>query len=83
MLSRRLLLAIQLFNVASIIIIGVFVLEIDWLVHGQLYDYGLQFNNQWSTPYWTYLGVVGGFLLVLLYTTAITSYSLLKNREVD
>jgi hypothetical protein len=29
--------------------------RIDWIVHGELYDFGLQFSPVWATPYWTLL----------------------------
>jgi uncharacterized Zn-finger protein len=29
--------------------------RIDWIVHGDLYDFGLQFSPVWATPYWTLL----------------------------
>ena len=41
---------------------GVFVLfllgRIDWVVHDQLYDFGLQFSFVWATPYWSFLRLV-------------------------
>ena len=33
-------------------------LQIDSIVHGTLYGYGLQFSYEWATPYWTLDGVV-------------------------
>ena len=26
--------------------------RIDWIVHDDLYDFGLQFSHVWATPYW-------------------------------
>lgn len=26
--------------------------RIDWIVHDNLYDFGLQFSHDWATPYW-------------------------------
>jgi uncharacterized Zn-finger protein len=38
---------------------GVFVLfllgRIDHIIHGDLYDFGLQFSPVWATPYWAFL----------------------------
>jgi hypothetical protein len=35
---------------------------LDNLVHGTLYNYGLQFNYEWANPYWMALRVVQVFL---------------------
>lgn len=44
---------------------------LDRIVHGKLYDYGLQFNLDWANPYWTIvraalamLGLIAVFTLV-------------------
>lgn len=29
-------------------------IRIDGIVHGTLYDYGLQFSDAWAQPYWSY-----------------------------
>jgi len=29
--------------------------RIDWIVHDELYDFGLQFSYVWATPYWALL----------------------------
>ena len=47
---------------------GVFVLfllgRIDWIVHGELYDFGLQFSPVWATPYWVLLRLTYVYLAV-------------------
>ena len=45
----------------------VFILRIDYLVHGTLYGYGLQFSNEWAIPYWT------DFRIVLAMTGIVVS----------
>lgn len=38
------------------LIVTVFLLlQIDRIVHGTLYDYGLQFSPNWAEPYWIML----------------------------
>ena len=32
--------------------------RIDLFVHGELYDFGLQFSYVWATPYWTLLRLI-------------------------
>jgi len=34
------------------------VMQIDRIVHGDLYRYGLQFSAQWAVPYWTIAGII-------------------------
>lgn len=36
--------------------------QIDWVVHHELYNYGLQFSLDWASPYWTFLWVIYVFL---------------------
>ena len=64
--------------------------RLDYIVHNDLYRYGLQFSNEWATQYWTYarfvLGSVGlsglltfvSFMLIFLSARPITRISLTK-----
>lgn len=39
--------------------LGLYMLNtLDMIVHGTLYDFGLQFSNLWADPYWTYLNLI-------------------------
>lgn len=38
--------------------------QIDWIVHNELYGYGLQFNLDWAVPYWGVLRAIYLFLAV-------------------
>jgi len=38
--------------------------RIDWIVHGELYGYGLQFSPEWAVPYWGVLRAIQLFLAV-------------------
>jgi hypothetical protein len=44
--------------------------QIDTIVHQTLYSYGLQFSNDWATPYWNIAGITltMGWLIVVLAT---------------
>ena len=61
-LSPELLL---LLNAAGIVLTAAAVtvlLQVDGLVHGLLYSYGLEFNYEWATPYWTFFRLSLGLL---------------------
>ncbi|MHA2324118.1 MAG: hypothetical protein ACXACB_01870 [Promethearchaeota archaeon] len=38
------------------------IVNLDLMIHGTLYDFGLQFSNQWADPYWTQLYLSFAFL---------------------
>ncbi|MCW3998080.1 MAG: hypothetical protein NWF10_05865 [Candidatus Bathyarchaeota archaeon] len=40
--------------------------NLDHLVNSTLYDFGLQFSNEWANPYWMYLRLSYAFLCVSL-----------------
>jgi uncharacterized Zn-finger protein len=39
----------------SVVFVMVLVNKIDGIVHGELYDYGLQFSLNWAVSYWAFL----------------------------
>lgn len=68
-----------LINVAGIALAGACIAtlnEVDFLVHSTLYDYGLQFSDEWAIPYWTFLrlsiGLLGGLIAVGFFSTVYT-----------
>jgi hypothetical protein len=44
--------AVVIIGDAILIIVVAVLLEIDKLINGTLYDYGLVFSNDWAQPYW-------------------------------
>lgn len=40
--------------------------RIDWIVHNELYDFGLQFSLDWANPYWVALRLIHVFLAIPL-----------------
>jgi len=58
--------------------------NIDLIVHGDLYNYGLQMSIEWANPYWTYLRLTYVLLAVpiALSVFAIAIGSIRKNAEV-
>ena len=53
-----------------------YVFHIDSLVHGTLYQYGLQFSQVWAESYWTVaratLGLSEGAIVMLVFTVFVT-----------
>jgi len=47
-------------------------LQIDGIVHGDLYRYGLQFSAQWAVPYWT----IAGIILTLGWSSIVSALAL-------
>ena len=37
--------------------------QLDWIVHNELYNFGLQFNQAWAQPYWIILRVIHIWLI--------------------
>jgi uncharacterized Zn-finger protein len=58
--------------------------NIDSIVHGDLYNYGLQMSTEWANPYWTYLRL--NYVLlgvpIALSVFAIAIGAIGKNAEV-
>jgi hypothetical protein len=63
-----------------LIALAVSLLQIDNIVHGQLYNYGLQFSNRWALPYWTFLGMSTIFLACIVYLNILSIIYLLRER---
>lgn len=52
--------------------------EINYIVHRDLYNYGLLFSNIWAIPYWVFSGLVFGFCWVSLSLSIIVTLYVLK-----
>ena len=61
------------------IVSSVFILfllrQIDQIVYGDLYNYGLQFSYEWAVPYWTNYRLIMIFLLVPVALSAVTLFA--------
>ncbi|MCW4051741.1 MAG: hypothetical protein NWE78_00855 [Candidatus Bathyarchaeota archaeon] len=56
--------------------------HMNYIVHGELYNFGLQFSYRWAMPYWIFSGVVFSFCWVnILLAIVLTFYLLKKSRE--
>lgn len=58
---------------------------LDQIVHGTLYDYGLQFSYNWANPYWLLLRIIQVLLAIGIITTianqALTLRTYLKTKK--
>ncbi len=58
----------MVFIVCSLVMLYAYT-QIDTIVHGTLYDYGLEFNTAWATPYWN----TGGILIAMGWTIVVVA----------
>jgi hypothetical protein len=57
--------------------------QINYLVHGDLYDYGLQFSYRWAMPYWVFSGIVFGLSWVNIFIATIITLYVVKKRRTQ
>jgi hypothetical protein len=57
-------------------------LQINGIVHGQLYNYGLQFNYSWASPYWNLERVIYACLAVsTIFNVSVLAYGFLRKEK--
>lgn len=57
-------------------------LRLDQIVHRDLYEYGLMFNYEWATPYWTYARLLLGFTGLQIVVTIIITVLILGDFRI-
>jgi len=57
--------------------------QIDYLVHHDLYRYGLQFSDTWAVQYWTYARSFLGLIGIATATNCISVFLLLNGRTMQ
>jgi membrane-associated PAP2 superfamily phosphatase len=57
--------------------------QLDWLVNNLLYDYGLQFNPNWATIYWTAIRASLGLIAFSIIAVSLTSYASYKKAKEE
>src|SRR3990170_4676721 len=62
-----------LLGIALMVISTFFFTRLDMVVHGDLYSYGLQFNNEWAEQYWTYSRLIMTSLTIAILVTALST----------
>jgi hypothetical protein len=55
---RRVPLVLLVVGTIAVLSASILLLQLDRLVHGDLYRYGLQYSDEWAVPYWTYFQIV-------------------------
>lgn len=59
--------AVLIIWLVSAIFIVFLLLNIDWIVHHQLYEFGLKFSLDWALGYWAALRAICVFLIVPIF----------------
>jgi len=56
--------------------------QINYIVHGDLYDFGLRFSYRWAMPYWIFSGIIFGLSWVnIAISIIVTLYLFNKSRK--
>ena len=57
------------------------VTQIDRIVHGVLYDFGLQFSYRWAMPYWTSSGIIVGLSWFNIVASITLIYHIFRGKR--
>ena len=56
--------------------------QINYIVHGDLYNFGLQFSYRWAMPYWVFSGIIFGLSWInIAISIIVTMYIFKKTRK--
>ena len=69
----KIILVLLLTGIAMNAFSAFFFFRLDQVVHVDLYRYGLQFNYEWATQYWSYSRLLMGFLAIAMAATGISA----------
>jgi len=78
-LKLPIILALLLAGVNVSVLSSFFFLQLDHIVHTNLYRYGLQFNYEWAGQYWMYSGLVLSSFAITQSLTAVSVVSVIVN----
>jgi hypothetical protein len=67
----RLRVALVILGDALLLIVVILLLQIDWLVNGTLYGYGLVFSSDWAQPYWLLMRVSLVLIVVAVFLISV------------
>lgn len=59
--------AVLVIWLVSAVFITFLLLKIDWIVHHQLYEFGLEFSLDWALGYWAAVRAIYVFLAVPIF----------------
>ena len=63
-------------------LISYFLSQIDTLINVQLYDFNLQFSEEWAAPYWTSLRLIYAFTALQVGAIVlVVAWALVRNRK--
>ena len=77
----KIILVLSLAGIGMNAISAFFFIRLDHLVHVDLYNYGLHFNNEWAVQYWTYSKLMMISLAVAMSATGISIVSILIHKR--
>lgn len=69
--SSRFVRAVLVLWLASSFFVLFMLSRLDWIVHNELYDFGLQFSLVWASPYWVALRLICVFLAIPLALSVV------------
>lgn len=79
--SLKVLLITYALTTAFLVIVIGLTYQIDQIIHGQLYNYGLQFSYKWAATYWTFEWLIIGLLgFVVIINILSISYLALSRK---
>lgn len=56
--------------------------QINQIVHGELYNFGLQFSYRWALPYWLYSGIVFGLSWISISLSIVVAFYIFNKNRV-
>lgn len=72
--------ALILMAVASLLAM-ISITQIDQLVHGDLYNFGLEFSYRWAMPYWVNSAVIVGLSLFNIFASIVLTYYVFRGKK--
>lgn len=66
--------ALVIFADSLLVVVLVLILQIDKLVNGTLYNYGLTFSNNWAQPYWLMLRASLILIVVVIFLITLVEF---------
>jgi hypothetical protein len=63
-----------LFVDGVLVLVVVWLLELDWIVHNVLYGYGLVFSVDWAVPYWVAFRMSLGLILFSVAVVTVVGF---------
>jgi hypothetical protein len=80
-LSPELLLVLNVAGIAVSAGAIALLMQVDGLVHGLLYSYGLRFDYEWATPYWTFFRLSLGLMCGVAGVSAFSMLYVIMSRR--